>query len=386
MPFLITTSHAFPQNIAYNVFVDGMLDDLRESFSQLKQQSPAGIVNFAAELSKVASSSMTKYATEGKAGEWVTNTSDTDAGSVKTNHYGGFRESNGGTKLSTPLNTDRYPHVFTKLSSFYPDILQENSSIPIEVTDPTTGQVYISNIIIANITPQQNNGTYELLEGYGVEGSDILLHSDSGKLGELLYFFKHFDNDVPLATIDNLESFANYHIRNFIAMTEAGDLDTAINSMIDAHRYLTHACRFTRGGSTFPNAVLAVMADEVGIELPMMKLGEPLWFYASTLPADDYREQFRDGLNARREFIAGRSYNTPKTFFDETLSAEDVSTWQLNAVKVNKASEAPKTWVERACDGVRNSCVGSWLDRETQGRPSLVQRAVDAAKNSGWIR
>jgi len=98
-----------------------------------------------------------------------------------------------------------------------------------------------------------------------------------------------------------------------------------------------------RGGSTFPNLTLLSLANNLNIELPMMKLGETLWLNVSTMPQKDYVKQFTNGLKLKEDLSNKRELDTrllSKTFFDPFLSAKDV----LRKAAENKL--VPKPYVQ----------------------------------------
>jgi|GEM_PF-6768232 len=100
----------------------------------------------------------------------------------------------------------------------------------------------------------------------------------------------------------------------------------------------------------------------------------------------DMFKEFKDNLKKIKSQLNCQDNQTYQQSYKVVLKNAEQKLSDY-AEQLSQQAESFKTWLDRFADRVQESAATKWLDKVAPKEgPSLAERAVDAAKNSGWIR
>jgi hypothetical protein len=331
--FLITVSADFPQDPNYLPLVDTLYRILGEeiqSYSSRRKESNSILKA----LSDSVSETM-QFFGQKSSWTWQKDTQESTA-------YGIRRPERLDHVWGTVLSTYRYLDSHAKLVKYYPELAAPGGHCFV-VHKTEQGEELQTNFLLYNPPP----GSFADQRLIGDKRFNLLHTGSFVVFTEPLSPYQDPEKYHP-ASISQVLTSAEAELRTFLwpelqppSQPDLSPQDLhqlQIRSLINVYRAVTLACEFGRGGSTYANVLLLVLADHINLELPLVKLGETAWFYTATLPHEEYHQQFQAGLRQLDLIRQGFLPDKAETFFDPTLTATEVINWHLQVLEMNKLS------------------------------------------------
>lgn len=331
--FLITVSADFPQDPNYLNLVDKLYQILWEEVQNYLQRGKESRVILKT-LSESVSETMQSFGQK-SSWTWQKDRSETTA-------YGIRRPDSSDHVWGTVLSTYRYLDSHRKLVRYYPELAHSGGHCFV-VHKTWRGEELQTNFLLYNPPP----GSFADQRLIGDKRFN-LLHT-----GSFVVFtepFSPYQDPVKYhpASISQVLASAEEELRGFLCPELHPQYQTdlspqalrqlQITALINIYRAATLACEFGRGGSTYANVLLLVLANTINLEIPLVKLGETAWFYTATLPHDEYHRQFQAGLKGLEAVRQGLVPENAETFFDPTLTATEILAWHLQVLEMNGLS------------------------------------------------